>query len=266
MLMTETTKPTSSSSWLPVPAIFIDRVMPRLRDTEWRLFLFVLRQTWGWQKERDWLSHRQLRQGTGRSSASLNRATTSLIRLQLIVVSSRNGDVIATPAGRRNDPAALFFSLHPRLMAHYPPHQPSETPEPSAEMRDDNTVELAIDRVVVERQNERAPKIVGDADSQVDGGNSQKPLRASQNDENLTRDEGSSEPPTDQPDLIADTGGAPEPTLDQDASSLARRSKDTPWTKVGELLKSGAFGQIRRINWHAKASETKDERLAKGDQ
>ena len=37
------------ASWRPVPVRLVDTVMPRLKDTELRVLLVVLRQTWGWR-------------------------------------------------------------------------------------------------------------------------------------------------------------------------------------------------------------------------
>ena len=40
------------ASWRPVPVRLVDTVMPRLKDTELRVLLVVLRQTWGWRMDR----------------------------------------------------------------------------------------------------------------------------------------------------------------------------------------------------------------------
>ena len=49
---------------VPVPAVYIDYVMPALSDAEWRVLCIVIRQTLGWvdtkkhssRKLRDWFS------------------------------------------------------------------------------------------------------------------------------------------------------------------------------------------------------------------
>ena len=38
--------------WHPVPVRLVDDVMPHLKDTELRVLLVVLRQTWGWRVDR----------------------------------------------------------------------------------------------------------------------------------------------------------------------------------------------------------------------
>lgn len=102
----------------PVPNFFLDRVMPRLRDTEWRLLLVVLRQTVGWvaqdggRKRADWLSHFQLKRRTGRSSAAVSRAVDVLVRSGLIIVRDSFGKALATPQDRRLSHSRLYFSIH----------------------------------------------------------------------------------------------------------------------------------------------------------
>lgn len=106
-----------------VPNFVIDDLMPRLRDTEFRLLLVVLRQTWGWRKERDWLTHSQLKRRTGRSSAALSKAITVLVRANLILVRNRAGQVLESPTDRRREQTSLYFSLHPVLIVFLFRHQ-----------------------------------------------------------------------------------------------------------------------------------------------
>jgi phage replication O-like protein O len=113
-----TRKPFSLTNATPVPNLVIDDLMPRLRDTEFRLLLVVLRQTWGWHKERDWLTHSQLKRRTGRSSAALSKAISVLVRANLILVRNRAGQILDTAVERRREQASLYFSLHPVLIVH----------------------------------------------------------------------------------------------------------------------------------------------------
>jgi hypothetical protein len=95
--------------------------MPRLKDTELRVLLVVLRQTWGWKtdgtetspgrrtKRRDWLSHNQLCQRTGRSSDAVSGAVASLTAAGLIVVEDAGGHPLRTPEERRRCLGRLYF-------------------------------------------------------------------------------------------------------------------------------------------------------------
>lgn len=113
--------PTAST---PFPNLLIDRAMPELSDTEWRLLCVVCRQTLGFaspdgrggRKARDWLTHRQLKTRTGRASAAVSRAVDGLVRKSLIEVRGLDGTPLLTPQERRRCQGALFFNLAPRLL------------------------------------------------------------------------------------------------------------------------------------------------------
>lgn len=105
--------------WHPVPTLLTDEAMPGLRDTELRLLLVVLHQTWGWQvdplaagkrhKRRDWLSHQQLCRRTGRGSDAVSAAVASLSASGLIVVEDAAGSPLRTPEERRRCLSRLYF-------------------------------------------------------------------------------------------------------------------------------------------------------------
>ena len=114
----------SKAAWHPVPVRLVDEVMPALRDTELRVLLVVLRQTWGWKvdrlasderhknyghKRRDWLSHRQLCRRTGRGSDAILGAVASLTASGLIVVEDAGGNELPTPEARRRCLGRLYF-------------------------------------------------------------------------------------------------------------------------------------------------------------
>lgn len=102
----------------PVPNFLLDQVMPRLRDTEWRLLCIIVRQTSGWvlgdgtRKKADWLSHFQLKRKTGRSSAAISKAIDGLVRSGLIIVRDLSGQPLTSPRDRRQSHSRLSFSLN----------------------------------------------------------------------------------------------------------------------------------------------------------
>ena len=100
------------------PNGLVDAEMPLLKDTELRVLLIVLRQTWGWRdkatgrpKERDWLTHGRLKKSTGRASEAVSAAVDGLVRRGLIIVEDAAGNALATPAQRRRHAASLYFRL-----------------------------------------------------------------------------------------------------------------------------------------------------------
>ncbi len=132
----EVGKSESLAPWHPVPSRLVDAVMPHLRDTELRVILVVLRQTWGWKmdrtnvdemkagqqahsskqavqkqatKRRDWLSHRQLCRRTGRGSDAVSAAVASLTASGLIIVEDAGGKPLMTPDERRRCLGRLYF-------------------------------------------------------------------------------------------------------------------------------------------------------------
>ena len=124
-------------AWHPVPLRLVDEVMPGLKDTELRVLLVVLRQTWGWKadgrnpgrtasdrtdrgnrqttidkkptKRRDWLSHSQLCRRTGRGSDAVSGAVASLTASGLIVVEDAGGEPVMTPEERRRCLGRLYY-------------------------------------------------------------------------------------------------------------------------------------------------------------
>jgi hypothetical protein len=100
----------------PFPNIWLDRVMPFLTDTEWRLICILVRQTFGWirqnePKRSDWLSHSQLKRKSGRASAAVSRAIDVLCRNHLIVVTDAAKRPLTDPDARRRHRGRLYFRL-----------------------------------------------------------------------------------------------------------------------------------------------------------
>ncbi|MBX7135757.1 MAG: replication protein [Fimbriimonadaceae bacterium] len=112
-----------ASGTTPFPNFLLDRVMPRLKDTEWRVLCVIVRQTLGWQlesgarKSADWLSHSQLKRRTGRASAAISQAIEMLVQSGLITVRDFSGQSVVSSAERRRSHHRLCFSLHPRVLS-----------------------------------------------------------------------------------------------------------------------------------------------------
>lgn len=102
----------------PFPDWLLDRLMPRLRDVEWRLICVLVRQTLGWQtgdgkpKGSDWLSHSQLRRRTGRSSSAISPAIEFLSHNRMVKVDDGQGNPLRTAFERRRHRGPLFFRLN----------------------------------------------------------------------------------------------------------------------------------------------------------
>lgn len=78
----------------PVPNVFFDAWLPLLTESEIKILLVVIRQTWGWvdkltggRKERDRISGWQFRQKTGLSKRIITKAINALSDKGLLEVS-----------------------------------------------------------------------------------------------------------------------------------------------------------------------------------
>lgn len=111
--MKETAKQLSGTT--PVPNGLFDEHLPKLKSTELKLLLIIIRQTLGWRddrtgqrKQKDWISGSQLRKKTGCSRRALTDATASLIKRNLIQVSGEVGIQLRT-AEQRKGKLRMFY-------------------------------------------------------------------------------------------------------------------------------------------------------------
>lgn len=106
----------------PFPNLLIDRVMPFVGDTEWRVLNVVVRQTWGWirqdgqRRESCWISHSLLKRRTGRARAAISLAVDNLVKRGLIVIKDADGTRLHTSEGRRRSRSRLTYSVHPLFL------------------------------------------------------------------------------------------------------------------------------------------------------
>src|SRR5579871_1662419 len=90
-------RPKLKVGWTAFPNIFIDEVMPKLRDTEFRVLSVIIRETLGREdfegdrKRRTWLSQALLKKRTGRASAALSQAINVLCLAGLIEIKDGMG-------------------------------------------------------------------------------------------------------------------------------------------------------------------------------
>lgn len=117
------TRSNSPSGFLftKMPNLFIDRLMPLLKDTEWRVLCVIVRQTIGWlgtdgkAKTSDWITRSQFMERTGRHSEAISEAITSLIDKRLIRASDETGHLLSQPSQRRNARGRIQYELHPNI-------------------------------------------------------------------------------------------------------------------------------------------------------
>lgn len=109
-----------------IPHVIIREWMPRLKDIELRVLLVVADQTLGWiadvetgrRKEKDWISHHQLRtriKKNGKRVAgerSVTHALASLVDdLRIIEALSEEGESLDSPQKRMQNGGKIFYRL-----------------------------------------------------------------------------------------------------------------------------------------------------------
>jgi phage replication O-like protein O len=71
-------------TWTAVPDELLDDLMPCLSDPELRVLLVLARETYGWRRESCVLSRREIARRTGLAESTVQIATASLRRTNLI--------------------------------------------------------------------------------------------------------------------------------------------------------------------------------------
>lgn len=98
-----------------VPNLFFDELMAELSSSAIRVYLKIVRNTYGWRdengypKKRDWISHSQFTK-VGISNRSVTNAIDELIDKNLILLTDYVGNPILTPKQRKNA-QQIFYSI-----------------------------------------------------------------------------------------------------------------------------------------------------------
>ncbi len=96
-----------------LPVLFVDEVLPTLKDTELRVLLVVLRQTHVARQERAsvWMTSGELRRRTGRASEAVSAAIGSLSNRGLLAVTDESGRRLVTASERQCAIGRRFYSV-----------------------------------------------------------------------------------------------------------------------------------------------------------
>jgi len=120
-----------------VPNVILDQWLPRLKDVELRVLLIIIRQTLGWiedyetgrRKEKDWISHYQLREKTGRKDRAISAAVKVLVESHRIIEAlDERGNLLDTAQKRQMVGNKIFYRINLRC----PPVSLFDTPAKNA--------------------------------------------------------------------------------------------------------------------------------------
>ncbi|MBL7789370.1 MAG: replication protein [Chitinophagales bacterium] len=96
-------------NYTPISNILFDNFIPTLTGAELKTLLIILRQTDGWQKERDKMTHAKLMEKTGLSRRVIADTIQSLINKKLIVVTDYQKNVLENTVDRKGK-ILIFYS------------------------------------------------------------------------------------------------------------------------------------------------------------
>ena len=116
-----------------VPNILFDLHLPNLTESELKIILVIIRQTYGWidrytgkRKQRDRISHTQFMTKTGLSRRIITNAIKNLNSKGLVSITCRNGNSLNGSVERRGK-TSILYSLNMCKKEHQPVHFPTST-------------------------------------------------------------------------------------------------------------------------------------------
>ena len=95
--------------YTPISNILFDNFIPMLTGAELKILLIILRQTDGWQKDRDKMTISQLQEKTGLSKRIITETIQKLIIKKLIVVTDYQKNVVDSTVERKGK-ILLFYA------------------------------------------------------------------------------------------------------------------------------------------------------------
>lgn len=101
----------------PVPNPLFDHHLKSLSESEIKVLLIVIRQTWGWidpqtrkRKQWDWITISQFQKKTGLSNKSVSKAIALLVKKNMVVTCDSTGYVLTSPEERKHA-KRIFYGL-----------------------------------------------------------------------------------------------------------------------------------------------------------
>ena len=101
----------------PVPNSVFDIHLPKLSDSQLKIYLIIIRQTLGWKyknkrKERDRITHAQFVKKTGLSRRVISKTIQTLINYHLILVTDYHYNKLLSPQSRKGKSYLYYQLIH----------------------------------------------------------------------------------------------------------------------------------------------------------
>lgn len=91
------------------PNILFDQLLKELNTSELKILLIIIRQTNGWRKERDRITHTQFINKTGLSRRVITETIKLLSGKRLIYITDKNGNALNNPEDRKGQ-SFIYYS------------------------------------------------------------------------------------------------------------------------------------------------------------
>lgn len=119
-----------------VPNTLFDTLLPQLSESELKIYLTIIRQTFGWRnkktkkrKTRDRITHNQFVKKTGLSRRVISTTIDTLVKRNLIRVSDYDNYALVTPQ-RRKGKSYLYYEVIHKPVQNVTPTSAANTYKP----------------------------------------------------------------------------------------------------------------------------------------
>ncbi len=97
------------TGYTKVSDLLIDIWLPHLSEAELKILIIITRQTVGWNKQQDRISHQQFKKKSGLSARSITSAIESLSSRNFIKISDKHGSILS--ANERRFKASIYYQV-----------------------------------------------------------------------------------------------------------------------------------------------------------
>ena len=107
---------TMKDGYFKLKNFIVDYFLPRLSGRAFKLLMIIARQTWGWNKMRDRISHDQFIEKTSLSRRSVTDGLQELSELSIIIITDRFGNELH--ANQRRYKKFLYYQISTESIQH----------------------------------------------------------------------------------------------------------------------------------------------------
>lgn len=139
-----------------VPNILFDLHLPSLTESELKILLIIIRQTYGWidrytgkRKMKDLISHSQFITKTGLSRRVISKALQNLVSKGLVNITCRNGNILNGVNDRRGKTSLVYSTNMSKTIlerVHFPTSTSAQSAHNKTNYTKENNTKLRMNR------------------------------------------------------------------------------------------------------------------------